>query len=54
MIGLGRAEILGSCLPHADEMDAYERVLSDDMAGYAALLPGKTMWKRLGGSSIQF
>jgi len=30
-------EILGSRLPHADEMDAYERVLSDAMAGDATL-----------------
>jgi glucose-6-phosphate 1-dehydrogenase len=30
-------EILGSRLPHAEEMDAYERVLSDAMAGDATL-----------------
>lgn len=30
-------EILGSRLPHADEMDAYERVLGDAMAGDATL-----------------
>ncbi|MGZ8096556.1 MAG: glucose-6-phosphate dehydrogenase [Methylobacter sp.] len=36
--GLGRAvEILGSSLPRADEMDAYERVLSDAVAGDATL-----------------
>jgi len=36
--GLGQAvEILGSSLPHADEMDAYERVLTDAMAGDATL-----------------
>ena len=35
---LGEAvEILGSRLPHAEEMDAYERVLSDAMAGDATL-----------------
>ncbi len=36
--GLGQAvEILGSSLPGADEMDAYERVLTDAMAGDATL-----------------
>ena len=36
--GLGQAvEILGSSLPRADEMDAYERVLTDAMAGDATL-----------------
>jgi glucose-6-phosphate 1-dehydrogenase len=36
--GLGQAiEILGSSLPRAEEMDAYERVLSDAMAGDATL-----------------
>ena len=36
--GLGQAvEILGSSLPRADEMDAYERVLTDSMAGDATL-----------------
>ena len=30
-------EILGSRLPQAKEMDAYERVLSDAMAGDATL-----------------
>jgi glucose-6-phosphate 1-dehydrogenase len=30
-------EILGSRLPQPDEMDAYERVLSDAMAGDATL-----------------
>ena len=36
--GLGQAvEILGSSLPSADEMDAYERVLTDALAGDATL-----------------
>lgn len=36
--GLGQTvEILGSSQPHAGEMDAYERVLSDAMAGDATL-----------------
>lgn len=36
--GLGQSvEILGSSLPRADEMDAYERVLTDAMAGDATL-----------------
>jgi glucose-6-phosphate 1-dehydrogenase len=36
--GFGQAvEILGSSLPRADEMDAYERVLTDAMAGDATL-----------------
>jgi alcohol dehydrogenase class IV len=34
---VGGVEILGSRLPQAEEMDAYERVLSDAMAGDATL-----------------
>jgi len=31
------SEMLGTSLPHADEMDAYERVLGDAMHGDATL-----------------
>ena len=45
-------ELLASHHPGADEMDAYERVLGDAMAGDATRLRGRTMSKRPGGSLI--
>ena len=39
--------------PCAEEMDAYERVLGDAMAGDATLFAREDMWKRRGESSIR-
>jgi len=47
-------EMIVSRHPRADEMDAYERVLGDAMAGDPTMLPGRTMSKRHGESSIQY
>ena len=52
MIGQ-RAEIVASRQPGADEKEAYERVLSDGLAGDATLFARRTMSKRRGASSIQ-
>ena len=46
-------EMLASRHPRADEMDAYERVLGDAMAGAPPCLPVKTTWKKHGASSIR-
>ena len=42
-----------AAIPRADEMDAYERVLGDAMAGTPRCLPARTTWKRRGASSIR-
>ena len=36
-----------------DEMDAYERLLGDALRATPRCLPGRTTWKRPGGSSIR-
>jgi glucose-6-phosphate 1-dehydrogenase len=46
-------EMIASRHPRSDEMDAYERVLGDAMAGDATCLLGRTMSKRRGESSIR-
>jgi glucose-6-phosphate 1-dehydrogenase len=46
-------EMVASRHPRPDEMEAYERVLGDAMAGDATCLLARIMWKRLGGSLTQ-
>ena len=47
-------EMVASRHPRPDEMDAYERVLGDAMAGDdATVSPARTTWKRPGGLSIR-
>ncbi len=47
-------EMVASRHPRPDEMQAYERVLGDAMAGDATLFAARIMWKRPGESSIPY
>jgi len=46
-------EMVASRHSRPEEMDAYERVLGDAMAGEATLLPVRTTWKKPGESLIR-
>src|SRR5262245_52778967 len=45
-------EMIASRHPHPEEMEAYERLLTDAMAGDQTLLPARTTSRRRGESSI--
>ena len=46
-------EMVASRHPRPEEMEAYERVLGDAMAGDPTISRARIMWKRRGGSSIR-